>query len=189
LVLDGTKASAGAFDLGTVLKMAGFVQAVALDLDRTLTRHGVLSGEVLTAIDECRDTGVSLVVITGRIRGELEKEFPELVEPVDALVYENGAVLQMAGQLRLCAPAVDPLLGARLSACGVEFRRGEVILACHGSDAGTISIEIARLGLDIQVVHNRTEAMVLPAGVSKGTGLRAALEHLAVSPHKYRRYR
>ena len=163
--------------------MAGFVQAVALDLDGTLTRHGVLSGEVLTAIDECRDTGVSLVVITGRIRGELEKEFPELVEHVDALVYENGAVLQIAGQLRLCAPAVDPLLDARLSACGVEFRRGEVILACHGSDAATITIEIARLGLDMQVVHNRSEAMVLPAGVSKGTGLRAALEHLAVSPH------
>lgn len=102
--------------------MAGFVQAVAVDLDGTLTRDGVLSQDVLAAIDECRDTGVSLVVVTGRIRGELEREFPELVEHVDALVYENGAVLQMAGQLRRCAPAVDPLLGARLGARGVEFR-------------------------------------------------------------------
>ena len=58
-----------------------------------------------------------------------------------------------------------------------------VILACHGFDAATISDEIARLGLDMQLVHNRAEAMVLPAGVSKGTGLRTALEHLAVSPH------
>lgn len=57
-----------------------------------------------------------------------------------------------------------------------------VILACHGFDAATISDQIARLGLDMQLVHNRTEAMVLPAGVSKGTGLRTALEHLAVSP-------
>jgi hydroxymethylpyrimidine pyrophosphatase-like HAD family hydrolase len=173
----------GAYDLVEVLEMAGFVQAVAVDLDGTLTRDGVLSQDVLAAIDECRDTGVSLVVVTGRIRGELERDFPELVEHVDALVYENGAVLQMAGQLRLCAPAVDPLLGARLGARGVEFRQGEVILACHGSDAAAISEEIARLGLDMQLVHNRAEAMVLPAGVSKGTGLRAALEHLGVSEH------
>jgi hydroxymethylpyrimidine pyrophosphatase-like HAD family hydrolase len=46
--------------------MAGFVQAVAVDLDGTLTRDGVLSQDVLAAIDERRDTGVSLVVVTGR---------------------------------------------------------------------------------------------------------------------------
>ena len=61
-------ASAGAYDLGKVLEMACFVQAVALDLDETLARDGVLSQDVLTAIDECRDTGVSLVVVTGHPR-------------------------------------------------------------------------------------------------------------------------
>jgi len=163
--------------------VAGFVQAVALDLDGTLTEDGVVSDEVLTAMDECRDTGVSLVLVTGRIRDELQKDYPQLPAHLDALVYENGAVLQLAGQVRRCAAGIDPTLVSALRSRGLDLRQGEVILACHGSDAAAVSEEIIRLGLDAQVVHNRTELMVLPAGVSKGTGLRQALAELEVSAH------
>lgn len=42
---------------------------------------------------------------------------------------------------------------------------------------------IAGLGLDHQVVHNRAAAMILPAGVAKGTGLCAALSALGLNAH------
>jgi hypothetical protein len=43
--------------------------------------------------------------------------------------------------------------------------------------------EIGALGLDSQVVRNRGALMVLPAGVSKASGLLSALDELAISPH------
>jgi hydroxymethylpyrimidine pyrophosphatase-like HAD family hydrolase len=163
--------------------VAGFVQAIALDLDGTLTVDGLLATEVLAAMDDCRTAGVALILVTGRIRQELQRDYPQLPAHLDAIVYENGAVLQLAGQARPCAPAIDPVLTRELHARGVPFRQGEVVLAGRGCDAETVIGEISRLGLDAQVVHNRSELMVLPAGVSKGTGLRLALDWLEVSPH------
>jgi len=41
---------------------------------------------------------------------------------------------------------------------------------------------LAALGLELQVVFNKGAVMVLPSGVSKATGLRAALAELDLSP-------
>jgi len=43
--------------------------------------------------------------------------------------------------------------------------------------------EVRRLGLECQLTRNRAELMVLPAGVSKGTGLAAGLAELGISAH------
>jgi haloacid dehalogenase-like hydrolase/Helicase HerA, central domain len=43
--------------------------------------------------------------------------------------------------------------------------------------------EVRRLGLECQLVRNRAELMVLPAGVSKGAGLAAGLADLGISVH------
>jgi len=48
---------------------------------------------------------------------------------------------------------------------------------------------LAALGLELQVVFNKGAVMVLPSGVSKATGLRAALAELDLSPRKRRRRR
>jgi len=42
---------------------------------------------------------------------------------------------------------------------------------------------IGELGLDCQIVRNRAALMVLPAGVTKGTGLGAVLTEMNLSPH------
>ena len=107
--------------------MAGFVQAIALDLDGTLTLDGRLDEEVVRSLDECADTGIRVVVVTGRIRSELGREFPTLAEHVDALVYENGAVVEIAGHRRSCAAPVESELTTALAdrghRCGfVRFR-------------------------------------------------------------------
>ncbi|HET7397615.1 MAG TPA: HAD hydrolase family protein, partial [Intrasporangium sp.] len=65
---------------------------------------------------------------------------------------------------------------------GVPFRTGRVLRALDGEFASAAVEAVADLGVDHQVVGNRAAAMVLPAGVTKGTGLVAALADLHHSP-------
>jgi hypothetical protein len=78
---------------------------------------------------------------------------------------------------------VDDALLERLRDRGVWVRRGDVLLAGSASDGAVILEEIHRLGLDCQLVFNRSELMILPAGVTKGSGLFDALGDLGVSRH------
>lgn len=74
-------------------------------------------------------------------------------------------------------------MSAGLAARGVAHRRGQVLLACAAADEPAASEVIRELGLDCQLVRNRGELMILPAGVTKGTGLTAALGVLGLSRH------
>ncbi len=161
----------------------GFFRVAALDLDGTLTSHGALSPAALEAVDRARADGLVVLLVTGRIGSELEAEFPGLAEHFDALVLENGAVAVAGGAVRPLAAPVDPALAERLTEQGVPCRRGEVLLAVDGDLTGEVADAIAELGLDCQLVHNRAAAMVLPAGVTKGTGLVAVLSEMNLSPH------
>lgn len=162
--------------------VAGFVQAVAVDLDGTLADRTGVDTAALAAIDDARWTGTATILVTGRIEAELVCDFPNLLDHFDAAVLENGAVLAIDDHRSVLA-AVDPLLAPHLRDRSVVIREGVGILACRGSDASTVFDSIDTLGLDAQLVHNRGELMVLPSGVSKGTGLRAALSELGISVH------
>lgn len=162
--------------------MSGFVQAVAFDLDGTLADGG-LSSEALNAIRDGRDGGLAMVLVTGRIQGELEAEFGKLAGEFDAVVAENGAVLLLGDDVHELARPVDVVLADRLQEEGVPVRRGRVLLACEAGDADAVHHAVDELGLDCQLLRNRSALMVLPAGVSKGTGLLAALSELGISPH------
>ncbi len=50
------------------------------------------------------------------------------------------------------------------------------------SQDAKLSAAIAKLGVDRQVVRNRDSAMVLPHGISKRTGIEAALRALGETP-------
>ena len=161
----------------------GFFRVVALDLDGTLTSAGRISKEALQAIEQVRRDGLLVVLATGRIGVELTASFPQIAHRVDALVLENGAVARIGGKNYPLSAPVDQALAAALDERGVASRRGEVILATHGEYAPTVLEVIGELGLDCQIVRNRTELMVVPAGVTKGTGLAAVLARLHLSPH------
>jgi len=164
-------------------KGPGFFHAVAVDFDGTLTESGCPGAEVLAALDEARGTGRRIVIVTGRILAELQAVFPGVGEHADVIVAENGAVLAHEGRLRCLAAPVPVALADALTARGVTCRRGEVLLACSGSDETAVLEEVRRLGLECQLIRNRAELMVLPAGVSKGTGLAAGLAELGISVH------
>jgi hydroxymethylpyrimidine pyrophosphatase-like HAD family hydrolase len=162
--------------------MGGFVQAVATDLDGTLA-EGTLPAAAQAAIREARDGGLAVVLVTGRIAAELEADFGRLADEFDAVVTENGAVLLIGGVTRELARPVEVVLSDRLAEQGVAVRRGRVLLACDAFDADVVHRTVEDLGLDCQLLRNRSALMVLPAGVSKGTGLAAALAELGISPH------
>ena len=159
-----------------------FFRAVALDLDGTLTEDDQLTESGMAAIKASRAER-RIILVTGRIFDDLEAAFPGLWREFDAVVTENGAVLHTAAGARPLASPVDPAIQHALAGRGVPARAGRVLLALAAEDAVTGVEVIAGLGLDCQVVHNRGAAMILPAGVTKGTGLLAALEELGLSPH------
>lgn len=160
-----------------------FFKIVALDLDGTLTSGDRLAPETLEAIDQARRGGLVVVLVTGRIGEELKAKFPEIADHVDALVLENGAVAVTDGKTHLLSAPVDDALDAALARREVPYRRGEVLVAVDGEYAATVLEVIGRLGLDCQLVRNRSALMVLPSGVTKGSGLSAVLTELSLSPH------
>lgn len=157
-------------------------RAVALDLDNTLSTRERVAPEVLAALDETRETR-SVVLATGRTMAELDRAFPGLAGHFDAVVCENGAALRVGSSCRVLHEPVDITLDRALADRGVSSSRGQVLLAIDGADAGEAADAIATLGLDHHVVRNRYAAMVLPAGVTKASGLLTALEELGLSPH------
>lgn len=162
--------------------MAGFVQAVAVDLDGTIAHGAELDRDALAALGDCRAAGTATLLVTGRIESEFRGDFPDLIGHFQAVVLENGTLLGIADHRTVLA-AVDPCLAQNLRTRGVSLREGSGILACHSSDAAAVLDAIAELGLDAQVVHDRSELMVLPAGVSQATGMLAALAELRISAH------
>ncbi len=158
----------------------GCLRAIATDYDGTLT-HGSdqPSAAVLTALGEFRESGGLVILVTGRILAELFTVFPAATEHVDAIVAENGAMLwQPDGVTRLA----DPVDRSLLAADG-RLRAGEVILAGPATARGAVLDDIRRVGWDYQLIFNRADMMVAPAGVSKGSGLSEALAECGVSRH------
>jgi hypothetical protein len=145
-------------------------RAVAVDYDGTLTT-------------EARSAGIRVLLVTGRILADLRAIFPEVDQRFDAVVAENGAVLARGGEDRLLAPPVDPWLADQLELAGVPIDRGRVLLATHGAHARAVLDLAGRLGVDVHLLHNRAALMVLPAQVSKGSGLVAALAELGLTAH------
>ena len=69
---------------------------------------------------------------------------------------------------RLLADPVGPELATGITARGVHVRPGDVLLAGSAYDRRVILEEIHGLGLDCQLVFNRSELMVLPSGINEG---------------------
>lgn len=163
--------------------MSGYFHAVAVDYDGTLADDQGVGEDVRAALAEARAEGRRLVLVTGRIVDELHQVFPEVEEVFDLVVAENGAVLHGSGVSRALVPPVLLGLDRALVESGIPFRRGQVLLACSASHELAVFEALRRLGSDCQLVRNRSELMVLPAGVTKGSGLAVALEELGISHH------
>jgi hydroxymethylpyrimidine pyrophosphatase-like HAD family hydrolase len=156
---------------------------LALDYDGTIARDGVLSSDVKAAIAEARAGGIVVIIATGRVLSDLRSAVGDL-NFVNAVVAENGAVLAFPnGQTRVVGHLPPQVFFDELRRRGVTFMCGECVIEADASAAPAILAAIRDLQLPLIIVFNRSRLMVLPQGISKGTGLRDALNILRLSAH------
>ena len=157
---------------------------LATDYDGTLASHGAVSDQTVAVLQRLRASGRKLALVTGRHMPDLKNIFPQL-DLFHQVVAENGALLYRPSQHTeklLCEPPPQEfleLLGER----NIPFTAGRGIVATWEPQQEAVLKAIHDLGLELQVVFNKGAVMVLPSGVNKGTGLKAALEELGISSH------
>jgi phosphoglycolate phosphatase len=153
---------------------------LATDYDNTIAVHGVVSDIVRDALTLVRRSGRVLMLVTGRTQAELDAVFdaPSLF---DAVVLENGALLQVNGEERLLAPPIPDAFVAALHDHDVApLAVGRAIVSTAATNAVRVSAVIEELGLDLSLHRNRDSVMVLPPDMDKAVGLRAAVAALAL---------
>jgi hydroxymethylpyrimidine pyrophosphatase-like HAD family hydrolase len=159
-------------------------RVLALDFDGTIAVNGTVEVDVAAAIQDARDAGLLVILVTGRQLSDLDALFPGRV-PFDAIVAENGAVLRLP---TLPAPILlsrtpDPRFLAELRRRGIRHQQGLCIVDAS-ADAAPEVVEIIRnLGLPLAITFNLNRLMVLPHGVSKATGLQEVCWRLRISLH------
>ncbi|HEU4368697.1 MAG TPA: HAD-IIB family hydrolase [Methylomirabilota bacterium] len=160
------------------------LQALAVDYDGTLASHDRLADGAAVALERARRTGLRLILVTGRTFFELTRVCARL-DLFDAVVAENGAVLHFPSDDAICDEGPPPPLRliAELDRRSIPFQTGRVIVGTGHSYEAEVRAVLAAAGVDLRLVRNRAALMLLPAGVSKGSGVRRAMQRLGVSFH------
>jgi hydroxymethylpyrimidine pyrophosphatase-like HAD family hydrolase len=159
--------------------------ALACDYDGTLAHHGSVDDQTIESLERVRASGRKLLLVTGRQLDDLIAVFPR-TDLFDRIVAENGALLYRPAtkeQKPLSDPPPDDFFD-RLQSSGIApLSRGHVIVATWEPHQTLVLEVIREMGLELQVIFNKGAVMVLPAGVNKASGLKAALDDLGLSPH------
>jgi hydroxymethylpyrimidine pyrophosphatase-like HAD family hydrolase len=156
--------------------------ALATDYDGTLAHHGRVDPATVTGLERLRAAGWKLVLVTGRNLDDVAGVCPELTL-FDRVVAENGAmVARRDGDVRLLGPPPEPRLLQALQRQGVRYSTGRVIVHTLTTQRAAVEAAVAESAARVQVSLNKGALMLLPIGVDKGAGLRAALEDLGVQP-------
>jgi hydroxymethylpyrimidine pyrophosphatase-like HAD family hydrolase len=156
---------------------------LAIDYDGTLAHHGRVDEATREAIRRARDSGYCAVLVTGRELTDLFSTFPDY-KVFDRIVAENGAVLCDPSHDSIARLAGSPPTGlvARLTSAGIPLSIGQSIVATVVPYDQEVLAAIRELGIAWDVIFNKGAVMALPAGITKATGLRAALAELGVLP-------
>ncbi|WP_026617651.1 HAD family hydrolase [Ensifer aridi] len=160
-----------------------YVMALATDYDGTLAEFGEVREETLQALKRLRETGRRLLLVTGRELPDLKRVFPH-TDLFDKVVVENGALLYTpeTEEERPLAPAPPPAFIERLREKGVDrISVGRSIVATWEPHQTAALEAINELGLELEIIFNKGAVMILPSGVNKATGLKAALKEIQLS--------
>jgi HAD superfamily hydrolase (TIGR01484 family) len=183
--------------------------AFASDYDGTLAHNGKIDRRTLKALHDLKQSGRKLILVTGRELDDLLTIFPQ-ARIFDSIVAENGALLfypadngtntankpnrkeagtrnaaqQDQDRFELLTDPPPREFITRLRQCRVSpLSVGHAIVATSLKHKRTVVSTILEMDLDLHVVMNKESVMVLPTGVTKGTGLRVALDELGIAPH------
>jgi hydroxymethylpyrimidine pyrophosphatase-like HAD family hydrolase len=155
------------------------LSVLALDYDGTIARHDRVDPSVLDAIADARRRGITVMLVTGRRLDDLRRVAGQL-QFVDGVVAENGALVHFpdGGLTTTLAPPIPPSFVARLQKQSIPLDAGQCLVETDAHFAPQMLDAIRELELPIVLVFNRSRMMALTQGVSKATGLSAALETL-----------
>jgi len=159
------------------------VHVFACDYDGTIAAHGQVAEATAQALARVRESGRKLLLVTGRMLPDLRSVCPDVDKMFDAVVAENGAVLYFPGSREtkvLGDPPEEALLEA-LRRHRVRFDVGASIVATDEPFAEAALAAIRQTGVERTLVFNKGALMLLPGGVTKGTGLDVALAAMELS--------
>ena len=153
--------------------------ALATDYDGTIACDGTVDDDTAFALQGARSAGLSLILVTGRELADLFNTFPH-ARLFDRIVAENGAVLYDPAEqtIQSLAPPAAPALVSALQRARIPLSVGHSIVATFIPHEHVVFNAIRDLDLDWHVIFNKDAVMALPAGVSKATGLRIALQSM-----------
>ena len=162
-----------------------YISCLATDYDGTLAHDGIVDGTTADALVALRRSGRKLLLVTGRELPDLVRVLPR-IDLFDRVVAENGALLFDPAKKKetLLGPEPPPELVETLHKKGVNpLSVGRSIVATWEPNEKLVLDAIREHGLELQIVFNKGAVMVLPPGVNKASGLKAALEDLGISVH------
>jgi hydroxymethylpyrimidine pyrophosphatase-like HAD family hydrolase len=161
------------------------VHAFACDYDGTVADRGRLQPATAAALARVRQSGRKLILVTGRMLDDLKSVCPEVDGMFDAIVAENGALLYLPDRREVKALGEPPQLQLveELRRRNVPFDVGTSIIATVEQYAEPALAAIRDTGLERTLIFNKGSVMLLPGGITKETGLVAALRTLELSPH------
>ncbi|HVY52229.1 MAG TPA: HAD family hydrolase [Devosia sp.] len=160
------------------------IRAIATDYDGTLAENDVAPPSTIAALARFRQSGRRLILVTGRHLPDLKEVFGGL--PLfDIVVAENGGLLYFprTDAVRTLAARPPRAFVDRLRQLGVdELMVGQTIVATHVGHHEAVRRTIAQMAPELEIILNTDALMVLPAGINKASGLRAALVELDLDP-------
>jgi hydroxymethylpyrimidine pyrophosphatase-like HAD family hydrolase len=159
------------------LPTRGPYRAIACDADGTLTWRRRLNARTAAALVRWRAAGGQVILVTGEARADL-LHFAR-TGLFDRIVGENGGILLGPPDWRgrLLGPALAPALVRAVADRWRPLSVGRVLLGTRAENAAELRRAV---GPGYRLVRNRKDVMALPAGVSKATGLAAALRDLGL---------
>ena len=160
--------------------------ALATDYDGTLASDGTVAEPTWEALRKLKNSGRKLILVTGRELDELRSICPNL-DLFDRVVAENGGLLYRPAvrtQKLLASSPPEEFLQALRRREVAPLSVGQTIVSTLRPYEMVVLRAIADLGLELQIIFNKDAVMVLPPGVNKATGLRAALDELSLSPRQ-----
>jgi HAD superfamily hydrolase (TIGR01484 family) len=148
------------------------IDAVFTDVDGTLTTGGMLEGATLRAVERLRESGVRVVLVTGRPSGWGECWARSL--PVDGVIAENGGLYFARRKGGLAKVYAQPAGARRVNRARLLRSVGAALRAVRGA---RLSMDTASTEVDIAIDYaeqarlgpqaaDRLERLLREAGVN-----------------------
>lgn len=152
--------------------------ALAIDLD-ALSATSVLD-RFLRAADTVRAHGTAIIGLTASRRCDVLQTFPGIRTRLDALIYEHGCVVELAGRLYPRACPVPQGVGVALRRDGVPALSGQVAVTARDQGVAYTRAVLGELA-GVEVVAGPAGAIIIPIGVSRSGAIEFVLDRLGLA--------